>query len=158
MFPSWTAPVRFPEGDRRVGAGSTILFSFNLASAPICACAVAVPVVARPIKSARAAHLPLVISPSFSPQCARSETLSDVLPACNKIVSYGSPISIQHMARDDHLHHFARAFRDAVAALLAPELLDRKVGRQCNAPMNLHAFVGRLECHFVGEIFAHIAV
>src|SRR5262249_20994177 len=36
-----------------------------------------------------------------------------------------STVGLEHVAGDDHLHHLARAFGDAVAALLPPHLLDR---------------------------------
>ena len=54
------------------------------------------------------------------------------------------------MAGDDHFHHFAGAFGDAVAALLTPHLLDRQVGGERDAAMDLHAFVGGAERHLVG--------
>src|SRR5215831_6750117 len=62
------------------------------------------------------------------------------------------------MAGDDHLHHLARAFGDAVAALLPPHLLDRKIGGECDAAVDLHALVGGFERHFVGVIFGHARV
>src|SRR5262245_9510883 len=62
------------------------------------------------------------------------------------------------MAGDDHLHHLARAFGDAVTALLPPHLLDRKIGGERDAAVDLHALVGGFERHFVGVIFGHIGL
>src|SRR5262249_36847496 len=64
-----------------------------------------------------------------------------------------SAVGLEHVARDDHLHHFARALRDAEAALLAPHFLDRQVGGERNPAVDLHAVIGGLERHLVGEIF-----
>jgi hypothetical protein len=40
------------------------------------------------------------------------------------------------MPGDHHLHDLAGAFGDAVAALLAPQLLDRKIGGEPDAALN----------------------
>src|SRR5262249_27089092 len=37
-----------------------------------------------------------------------------------------STVGLEYVAGDDHLHHLARAFGDAIAALLPPHLLDWK--------------------------------
>src|SRR5215813_928063 len=69
-----------------------------------------------------------------------------------------STVGLEHVAGDDHLHHLARAFGDAVAALLPPHLLDRKIGGERDATVDLHALVGGFERHFVGVIFGHVGV
>src|SRR5215813_12439159 len=69
-----------------------------------------------------------------------------------------STVGLEHVAGDDHLHHLARAFGDAVAALLPPHLLDRKIGGERDATVDLHALVGGFERHFVGVIFGHIGL
>src|SRR5215813_9861638 len=69
-----------------------------------------------------------------------------------------STVGLEHVAGDDHLHHLARALGDAVAALLPPHLLDRKIGGERYAAVDLHALVGGLERHFVGVIFGHIGL
>src|SRR6185436_12853030 len=60
----------------------------------------------------------------------------------NLIMAFSSAVGFEHVTRDDHLHHLGRAFGDAVAALLAPHLLDRKIGRERNAAVDLHALIG----------------
>src|SRR5499427_7567327 len=69
-----------------------------------------------------------------------------------------STVDLEHVAGDDHLHHLARAFGDAIAALLPPHLLDWKIGGERNAAVDLHALVGGFECHFVGVIFGDVCV
>src|SRR6202011_5529278 len=69
-----------------------------------------------------------------------------------------SAVGLEHVARDDHLHHLARALGNAEAALLAPHFLDRQVGGERNPAVDLHALVGGLERHLVGEIFRQIGV
>src|SRR5258707_15751732 len=59
-----------------------------------------------------------------------------------------STVGLEHVAGDDHLHHLARAFGDAIAALLPPHLLDRKIGGERNAAVDLHALVGGFETPF----------
>src|SRR5262245_61603454 len=67
-------------------------------------------------------------------------------------------IRLQHVARDHHLHHFARALGDAIAPLLPPHLLDRQVGGEGDTAVDLHALIGGPERHLVSVILADIAV
>src|SRR5437899_4512434 len=69
-----------------------------------------------------------------------------------------STVGLGHVAGDDHLHHLARAFVDAIAALLPPHLLDRKIGGERDAAVDLHALVRGFERHFVGVIFGDVGV
>src|SRR5262249_43523734 len=77
---------------------------------------------------------------------------------CSLDYDGSSTVGLEHVAGDDHLHHLARALGDAVAALLPPHLLDRKIGGERDAAVDLHALVGGLERHFVGVIFGHVGV
>ena len=53
------------------------------------------------------------------------------------------------MSGDDHLHHLAGTFGDAIAALLPPEFFNWEIGGEGDAAVNLHALVGRAEGHLV---------
>src|SRR6266702_2158174 len=59
-----------------------------------------------------------------------------------------STVGLEHVAGDDHLHHLTRAFGNAEAALLAPDLLNREIGGERNAAVDLHARIGGYERHF----------
>src|SRR5260370_22967952 len=63
--------------------------------------------------------------------------------AVSNISGPASAVGLEHVAGDDHLHDFARALGDAVAALLAPQLLDPQIGGEPDAAVDLHALVCR---------------
>src|SRR5258707_9583433 len=66
----------------------------------------------------------------------------------------GSAIGAHDMAGDDAAHHLAGPLGDAEAALLAPHALDRQVGGETDAAVNLHAAIDGGERHLVGKVLA----
>src|SRR5829696_9362121 len=69
-----------------------------------------------------------------------------------------SRICPEHVACDDHFHHLRRTLGDAVAALLPPEFLDRQIGGERDAAVDLHAAIGHPESHLVGVGLADISL
>ena len=60
------------------------------------------------------------------------------------------------MARQRHAHDLGRAFGDHVAALVAPQALDRQVGGQPDTAVHLQAHVGGLPGHLGAEELHHV--
>src|SRR4051812_4323436 len=93
---------------------------------------------------------------------ARSTRLSHsaaLIFALSAMVPLSSiPERLQHVASNDHLHHLGRPLGDAEAALLAPEFLDRQIGGERDAAMDLHAAVGDTKRHLVGVGFRDIGL
>src|SRR5215472_15973301 len=74
------------------------------------------------------------------------------------VLSFFSSIRAQHVPRERHLQDLDRAFGDHHAALVAPEFLDRQVGRQPHAAVDLQAAVGGAERLGVAEDLRHVGL
>src|SRR6266511_4240995 len=115
------------------------------------------------VSSARSFSRAATTSPVTCVKCSIWRSRSGVSKvACpmrrTLIMALSSTVSFEHVAGDDHFDHLAGALGDAVAALLAPHLLDRQVGGERDAAVDLHALVGGAERHLVGVVLADVAI
>src|SRR5262249_11983145 len=67
-------------------------------------------------------------------------------------------VGAQHVPRERHLEDLDRALGDHHAALVAPEFLDRQVGGEPDAAMDLEAAVGGAERLRIAEDLRHIGL
>src|SRR6266571_3592902 len=67
-------------------------------------------------------------------------------------------ISAQHVPRERHLEDLDRSLGDHHAALVAPEFLDRQVGGEPDAAVDLEAAVGGAERLRVAEDLRHVSL
>src|SRR5262249_8293109 len=67
-------------------------------------------------------------------------------------------IGAQHVPRERHLEDLDRTLGDHHAALVAPEFLDRQVGGEPDAAVDLEAAVGGVERLRVAEDLRHVGL
>src|SRR5690348_17131167 len=93
---------------------------------------------------------------AFSPLLA----LAHVLVGEPVATSPGHALSVgaQHMPRERHLEDLDRTLGDHHAALVAPEFLDRQLGGEPDAAVDLEAAVGGVERLRVAENLRHVGL
>src|SRR5271168_2766107 len=92
------------------------------------------------------------------PSSRSMATFWNFLSSLTSSSTLASAKSTKHVARQRHAHDFGRAFGDHVAALVAPQPLDRQIGGQADAAVDLKAHVGRLPRHLGAEQLDQIGV
>src|ERR1041385_2924967 len=91
------------------------------------------------------------------PSWMRTLTCSYLYSAVAVFLLFSLCLSVgaQHVPRERHLEDLDRTLGDHHAALVAPELLDRQVGGEPDAAVDLEAAVGGVERLRVGEDLRH---
>src|SRR5262249_53726837 len=141
--------------------GATSKASFaQRGSSPFLSCTTSWPslVASRARPFSRAATTRPVTCVKCSICLSRSGVSKVACPMRRTLIMMTSAVGLKHVAGDDHLHHLARAFGDAEAALLAPDLLDRQIGGERDPAVDLHARIGGFERHFIGVIFRDVGL
>src|ERR1700739_4520512 len=106
--------------------------------------------------SAMAVSLPFAYAWRMSLSASRK-------PPSDQVRGQASPghtlsISAQHVPRERHLEDLDRSLGDHHAALVAPEFLDRQVGGEPDAAVDLEAAVGGVERLGVAKNLRHVGL
>src|SRR5258708_23513087 len=95
------------------------------------------------------------------PSWMRTLTNSYLYSAIGPLLALSIPCSsvgAQHVAREGHLQDLDRPFGDHHAALVPPEFLDRQIGREAHAAVDLQAAVGGVERLGVAKNLRHVSL